>query len=118
MSHGDRVSTTPECAPTPAIEAGSAMDTRIEHPPVTQARARLQNNIVKPKISVNDFVCFLATASELRDFQEAITQQEWKKAMDVEYQILEKKQNLASCPKEGGKKCDRCKVNIQDQETC
>jgi hypothetical protein len=66
------------------------MGTRFEHPPTTRARTGLQNNNVKPKKFGNDFVCFLATVGEPRDFQEVVTQQEWKKGMDVEYQALEK----------------------------
>jgi hypothetical protein len=76
--------------PALTTEAGSAVGTRFEHPPTTRARTRLQNNNVKPKKFGNDFVCFLATVGEPRDFQEVVTQQEWKKGMDVEYQALEK----------------------------
>jgi hypothetical protein len=40
---------------------------------------------------------------EPRDFQEAVAQHEWKKAMDVEYQALERNKTLHLVPRKEAK---------------
>jgi hypothetical protein len=79
---------------------GSVVASRSKHQVVsTCPRTRLQNNITKPKTFGDDFVCFVTSKEEPKDFAEAISHKEWKKAMDVEYQALVKNQTWHLVPR-------------------
>jgi hypothetical protein len=77
---------------------------RSEHQAPPQCpRTRLQNNISKPKKFGDDFVCLMTVTGEPRDYEEAATQQEWTKAMDVEYQALVKNNTWHVVPRREAK---------------
>jgi hypothetical protein len=72
----------------------------FEHQAVsTHPRTRLLNNITKPKTFGDDLVCFVTSNEEPRDFAEATSHKEWRKAMDVEYQALIKNQTWHLVPR-------------------
>jgi hypothetical protein len=83
---------------------GSAVASGCEHQAAsTRPRTMLQNNITKPKTFGDDFVCIVTNKEEPRDFAEASTHEEWKKAMDEEYQALVKNQTWHLIPRENVK---------------
>jgi hypothetical protein len=65
----------------------------------THPRTRLQNNITKPKTFGDDFMCFVTSTEEPKDFAEAASHKELKKAMHVEYQALIKNQTWHLVPR-------------------
>jgi hypothetical protein len=76
-----------------------SMDCAVQRSPA-RPWSRSQNNISKPKNFGDNFVCLLTTISEPRSFDEVVQEKEWKHAMDVEFQALERNKMWHWVPRE------------------
>jgi hypothetical protein len=86
------------------LGSGSGMDSRSAPQPEPQRpRTRLQNHISKPKNFGGDFVSLMMVTGEPRDYDEAVVQQEWRSAMDDEFQALEKNRTWHLVPRSEAK---------------
>jgi hypothetical protein len=72
---------------TGSSEATGSVIKLVPVPETAAPRTRLQHGIRKPKKFGNDFVCLVTVTGEPRDYDEA-SKQEWRNAMDIEYQAL------------------------------